>query len=236
MGAGRKQHAFKAALLLIVTVLIGAGCGSFWVSVREGERTGAVKNANKYFKQGRCDRVLDQLDQAEAARDLGPYGAQATYQRAVCLENLGHAVSARANYWMVVDFYPESPMKPMALEKLGRTGDRNSLAAFRQGLSSVRVVPQIEIPSPRYSETAERSGLVGSAVVVFTMGADEKVSDIRVVQMDHPLLASWSIEAVDRATIAEGATPPDLPVQTITQLVFSSIWHGEEREADKKAR
>ena len=217
-------------------VLIGAGCGSFWGNVRESERTRAVSNANKYFKQGRCSRVLEQLDQAEAAQDLGPYGAQATYQRAVCLENLGYTVLARANYWMVVDFYPESRMKPMALKKLGRTGSQDSLATFRQQLSSLRVVPQIEVPSPRYSETAERSGVVGAAVVVFTMGTDEKVSDIRVVQMDHPVLASWSIEAVDRATIAEGATPPDLPVQTITQLVFSSIWHGEEREADKKAR
>ena len=221
---------------LVLLAVFGVGCTSFWTNVREGERSRAAKQANSYFKDGRCDRVLDQLERAEAALNLGEYGAHATYQRAVCLENLGQKELARANYWMVVDFYPESPLKSKALEKLGRYGDLESLSQLEQESSSFRTYPQIEVPSPHYSEAAERSAVVGSCVLVFTMKADESISDIRVVQMDHPLLASWSIEAVSAAKIREGADPPDLPVKSVTKLVFSSFWHGESQEAPPKAR
>ena len=223
-------------LIVAVIAVFSVGCASFWTSVREGERTRAAKKANNYFKDGRCDRVLVQLDRAEAALKLGEYGAHATYQRAVCLENLGQTVAARANYWMVVDFYPESPMRPLALEKLGRYGNPEPLSQLKEEFSSLNVYPEIEIPSPRYSEAAERSAVVGSCFLVFTMAADQKTSDIRVVQMDHPLLASWAIEAVSAATIHEDVTPPDLPVKTVTKMVFSSFWHGDSQEAPEKAR
>jgi tetratricopeptide (TPR) repeat protein len=223
-------------VVLVLVAVFGVGCTSFWTSVREGERSRAVKQANSYFKEGRCDRVLAQLERAEAALNLGPYGAHATYQRAVCLENLGFREPARANYWMVVDFYPDSPLKSKALEKLGLHEESESLSELQRESASLLVYPQIEIPSPHYSEAAERSRVVGSCVLSFTMKADETVSDIRVLQMDHPLLASWSIEAVSAAKIREGSEPPDLPVTTVTKLVFSSFWHGETQEAPAKVR
>ncbi|MEE3325864.1 MAG: hypothetical protein VX252_00845 [Myxococcota bacterium] len=236
MNKRKSRKTEEGVILLALMLCFSVGCSSFWTSVREGERSRSVKQANTYFKDGRCGRVLNQLDRAEAAPDLGSYGAQATYQRAVCLENLGHKESARANYWMVVDFYPDSPMKSLALKKLGRSGDQRSLSAIQGEVSSLPILPDIEIPSPRYSETAERSALVGDVILVFKMDSDEKVSDIRVVHMDHPLLASWSIEAAAAAKIHEGAPKPDLPVQTVARLVFTSFWHGDGEEAPDQTR
>ena len=234
--AGKRRTGIEVVLLLALLFFFSAGCGSFWASVRDGERSRSEKKANTYFKDGRCQRALKQLDRAEAEKELGSYGAQGTYQRAVCLDNLGHEESARANYLMVVDFYPKSRMKELALQKLGGAEEIQTLSQIRDEASSLAVLRQIQIPSPRYSEAAERSGVVGDVIVMFTMNADQEVSDIRVVHMDHPLLASWSIEAVSNATLHEGATLPNPPARTLSRLVFTSFWHGDGEAETEKAK
>lgn len=232
----KEQISRECVFLLVLVLCVSTGCGSFWASVREGERNRSEKQANSYFKAGRCERALEQLDRSEAAQDLGSYGADATYQRAVCLEKLGHKEAARANYLMVVDFYPESRVKSLALGKLGRSKVRGEFSKDQAGLSPAPLPSQVEVPNSRYSEAAERSGLVGDTVLVFTLEADQSVSGIRVVEMGHPLLASWAIESVSQVTLRESAAPLSLPMQTVTRIIFSSHWHGDGEEASKEPK
>lgn len=235
-GLKREQISRACAFSLVVVLCVSTGCGSFWASVREGERSRSEKKANSYFKAGRCERVLEQLDRSEAAQDLGSYGADATYQRAVCLEKIGHKEVARANYFMVVDFYPESRVKPLALDKLGRSKFQREFSTDQAELTPLPMPSQVEMPGSRYSEAAERSGLVGDTVLVFTLEADQSVSSIRVLEMGHPLLASWAIESVSQATLREGAAQLSLPRQIVTRMIFSSHWHGDGQEASEEPK
>jgi len=154
----------------------------------------------------------------------------------VCLEKLGYKQAARANYLMILDFYPESRVKPLAMEKLAGPEFRDDFSKGLGGFSPVPMPSQVEMPSSRYSEAAERSGLVGDTVLVFTLEADQSVSGIRVVKMEHPLLASWAIESVSQATLREKAAPLPLPMQIITRIVFSSHWHGDGQEVSEEPK
>lgn len=235
-GVTRERTSRERAFFLILVLCVSTGCGSFWASVREGERSRSEKQANTYFKGGRCQRALDQLDRSEAAQDLGSYASDATYQRAVCLEKLGHKEAARANYLMILDFYPESRVKPLAMKQLAEPEFRDGFSKDQAGLSPLPMPSQVEMPGSRYSEAAERSGLVGDTVLVFTLEADQSVSGIRVLKMGHPLLASWAIESVSQATLREKAAPLPLPMQIITRVVFSSHWHGDGQEVSQEPK
>ena len=213
-------------MLLVLVLCFAMGCASFWDGVREDERDRAQAQANRYFKEDRCELVLAKLDRAESADDPGRYAAVATYQRAVCLSKLGRNTEARAHYLMLADFYPDDSLTRRALAGLGGSAPALDLSEARATVPSLLTSSGIEIPAPRYTQTAERSKLVGSVIALFTVGPKGEVSEIRVIDMSHPLLASWSIEAVARAKLKKGTWGLSLPMKTVTHLVFSSHWHG----------
>ncbi|MAI80179.1 MAG: hypothetical protein CL917_14620 [Deltaproteobacteria bacterium] len=230
----RSLRSIPPLLLLLLMAISSLGCGSFWASVREGERSRAQSQANTYFKDGRCDRVLRKLDRSEAAQDIGRYGAVATYQRAVCLEKLGAKQSGWANYRMLLDFYPDDSVASLARDALPKEGASPSISQLRAEVASLPMPSQIKIPSPRYTDTAERSGMVGDIVVTFMITGDRRISDIRVVQMDHPLLASWAIEAVSNINVTPAAASLPLPMRSAARIVFSSFWHEDGRKDDRE--
>ena len=54
------------------------------------------------------------------------------------------------------------------------------------------------VPAPRYSPYAQRSKIVGRVVISFELASKDRARKIRVLEMPHPLLATWAIEAVSQ--------------------------------------
>ena len=65
----------------------------------------------------------------------------------------------------------------------------------------------LRIASPRYSDHARRSRLVGRVVVSFDLSKIGRPAKIRVLEMPHPLLATWAIESIAQSKSREKETP-----------------------------
>ena len=61
----------------------------------------------------------------------------------------------------------------------------------------------LEIEVPRYSQNAQRSKIVGRVIVAFSLTKNGQPTRIRVLEMPHPLLATWAIEAISRSGPSE---------------------------------
>lgn len=180
---------------LIAILLVGSlGCASMWDRVRERERLFALESARTYAKRGSCVEALESLDRAQARMDLGAYGREAISTRIRCYERLGRTQAARAHRRLLEDFYGAShPAHPAA------DGSSVFRATLSEGERFEAPPSMLKIESPSYSEYARRSKIIGRVVVAFELAKDNSTKNIRVLEMPHPLLASWAIEAIEHS-------------------------------------
>lgn len=210
---------------LLLVLLSAAGCRSMWDSVREKERLFALESARTQTGRGQCADGLTSLDRAQARFDLGPYSRESTVARTRCYEKLGLDELAAAHRRMMTDFYTD---EPMAYPKL----DGSSVFRVKQvspGLIA-RTPSWLKILPPRYTDYAKRSKIIGRVIVSFELARNDRPRKIRVLEMPHPLLATWAIEAIASAEAKRKEGSPDIApgTQFITTFRFTYRWAGEQ--------
>lgn len=218
----------SAALFALLLVLGTSGCRSMWNKVRENERTFALENARSNAKRGRCADALADLDRAEAIMAIDRFAIESLQIRIRCYEKLGLMELRSAHRRLLDDYYAQEPMAFPA-------ADGSSVFRAETGAPTRfdRPPTWLKIARPRYTPYAQRSKLVGRVVVAFSLGANGKTTDIHVLEMPHPLLASWAIEAVAGAKPARGMKDK-VPVVESSR-VFVTTFNFEWRWADEPA-
>lgn len=216
----------SCSLGLVVALL---GCTTFWDQTRERERIFALENARTQTGRGQCAQALASLDRAQARLDLGLYARESTLARVRCYEKLGMNELASAHRRLAEDFYSE---EPLALPEPDGSSIFRVKTVSDGGFS--RPPSWLKIPAPRYSPYAQRSDIVGRVVVSFELAGNDRPRKIRILEMPHPLLASWTIEAIasaepkkkkDTATLMPGG-------RYVTTFVFEWRWAQEEQESE----
>lgn len=187
------------ALLALFALLPVFGCHSMWSRIRENERVFALENARTSAKRGQCVDAIKSLDRAEAVMAIDRFAIEAIQMRIRCYEKLGLVESMNAHQRLLDDYYREEPMAFPAHDGSSTFRARN---ASPQRFD--RPPSWLAIKRPRYTPYAQRSKIVGRVVVTFGLAANGRTTDIRVLEMPHPLLASWAIDAVAAAKPARG--------------------------------
>lgn len=215
-----------AASFAVLLVLSSAGCRSMWNKVRENERTFALENARSNAKRGRCGEALGDLDRAEAIMAIDRFAIESLQIRLRCYEKLGLMELRSAHQRLLEDYYKEEPMAFPA-------ADGSSVFRVQSGAPTRfdRPPTWLKIARPRYTPYAQRSKLVGRVVVAFSLAPNGRTTDIHVLEMPHPLLASWAIEAVAGAKPARGMKDK-VPVVESDRL-FVTTFNFEWRWADE---
>lgn len=224
----RARHAATIALLALI-VLGQAGCRTIWDRVRERERMFALETARTQTGRGQCARGLASIDRAQARLDLGAYARESTVARVRCYEKLGFSELAQAHRRLVTDFYTDEPMA---------YPEADGSSVFR-----VKTVPAsgferppswLKVPAPRYSPYSQRSKIVGRVVVSFELAGNDRARKIRVLEMPHPLLATWAIEAIAAAEPKKKeGSPTVMPGgRYVTTFVFQWRWAKEAPEEE----
>lgn len=216
--------------LLILFLVAQLSCSSMWQKVRERERMFALEAARNQTQRGQCGSGLDSLDRAQAKLDLGAYARESTLARARCYEKLEFSQLAKSHRTLFSDFYT---IEPMAFP------DADGSSVFRvQSLHSGGYQPPpsgLQIPQPRYSPYAQRSRIVGRVVIAFELQSKGEPNNIRVLEMPHPLLATWAIEAVTQAKTKSDVNIVHMPGDHyVTTFIFESRWvtrPGEEPDS-----
>jgi hypothetical protein len=201
-----------------------------WQKVRERERMFALEAARNQTQRGQCGSGLDSLDRAQAKLDLGAYARESTLARARCYEKLEFSQLAKSHRTLFSDFYT---IEPMAFP------DADGSSVFRvQSLHSSGYQPPpswLQIPQPRYSPYAQRSRIVGRVVIAFELQSKGEPNNIRVLEMPHPLLATWAIEAVTQAKTKSDVNIVQMPGDHyVTTFIFETRWvtrPGEEPDS-----
>ena len=211
------------ALLLVLPVF---GCGSMWSRVRENERTFALENARNDAKRGKCVDALQSLDRAEAVMAIDRFAIESLQLRIRCYEKLEHDEEMSAHRRLLDDFYTEEPMAFPAHD-----GSSVFRAHEDAPIRFDRPPSWLQIHRPRYTPYAQRSKIVGRVVVIFALAPSGKTTKIRVLEMPHPLLASWAIEAIAQAKPAR-AMKDKVPVLE-SDRTFVTTFNFEWRWADE---
>ena len=88
---------------------------------------------------------------------------------------------------------------------------------------SVKLIP-VNVPKPIYPDELSSGGFRGVARVSFTVHSSGKVSDVKVVDSDHPLFSEASIKAVREWRFKPWTVAPERPadVQVLAPMVFTS--------------
>lgn len=222
------------ALLLLVSV---AGCSSMWDRVRESERLFAADLARTQVDREQCVEALDSLDRAQARIDLGPYAGGSTRARVRCYEVLGLEEMARGHRRLIEDFYPlQDPLRDPAQDAADEETSRLPVSRVADidpgGYAAVPAI--LDLAQPRYSPSARRSKIVGRVIVAFDLTSAGKPTNLRVLEMPHPLLATWAMEAVAQSKLERKADPSQLPRgrRYVTTFLFSWRWATEPEEDD----
>ncbi len=224
LGAGTPGRA-GVLLGLLVLLLVQSGCASTWDRVRERERLFALESGRTQAKRGQCGKALVSMDRAQARIDIGAYARESVIARARCYEKLGLVEYGQAHRRLITDFYTDEPMA---------YPDARGTSVFRvKALSDGgydRPPAWLEVPSPRYTEYARRSKIIGRVVVAFELAGNNKPRRVRVLEMPHPLLASWAIEAVLTAKPKKKDDAVKLMPggRYVTTFVFEWRWAKEE--------
>jgi len=193
-GLAIRDRAKRAATIGVLALLLLSisGCSrTWWERVRERERVYALEAARARTARGQCVEGLEALDRAEARIDIGSYAREAITARSRCYEKLSQHELAAAHRRLLTDFYTS---EPMAFPK----ADGSSVFRIAD-LSADRYESPpswLKIQSPRYSEYARRSKIVGRVVIAFRLAENGRPKAIRVLEMPHPLLATWAIDAI----------------------------------------
>lgn len=218
----------RALLLLLASVILLPGCQSFWNRVRENERTFAVEKARNTAKRGQCLEAVDALDRAEAIMAIDRFAIEAIQMRVRCYEKLGSRELEGAHRRLLDDYYRSEPMALPA-------SDGSSVFRIRDELPIrfERPPSWLAIARPRYTPHAQRSKLVGRVVVAFGLGEKGRTNRIRILEMPHPLLATWAIEAVAQAKPKRGRSD-SIPIIE-SDLTYVTTFNFEWRWADEPA-
>ena len=227
----RPAHASLALRVALAAMLVlpVAGCTGLWDRVRENERELSVDIARTQAKRGQCSAALSSLDRAQARLDLGTYARESTIARARCYEKLGLEAMAYAHRRLVDDFYTD---EPMALP------EADGSSVFRVQKIPVggfdRPPRWLAVPEPRYSPYAQRSKIVGRVVVSFEIASNDKPKKIRVLEMPHPLLATWAVEAISQAKPSKKPEGANLMPggRYVTTFLFEWRWAKEAPEEE----
>jgi hypothetical protein len=198
-----------------------------WQRVRENERAYAANQARTELERGHWREALRSLDRAQARLDLGPYARESTQGRIRCYEGLELRALSRAHHRLIEDFY---------------TGEEQALPEA-DGSSIFRVADMdpadyepppswLAIPSPRYSPYARRSKIVGRVVVGFELAKDGSPTRLRVLEMPHPLLASWALEALALSQPDEEGERQALMPGGRYVTTFRFHWHWAEDDKE----
>jgi hypothetical protein len=218
-------------VIALITLISQSGCRKMWQQVREGERTSALESARDQARRGECEAALISLDRAQASLNIGVYARESTVTRARCYKELGRTELAAAHRRLLTDFYENEPMA--IPEPDGSSVFRVANVTF-DGFN--RPPSGLRIPAPRYNAYARRSGIIGRVVLSFDLASDGRPRMIRVVEMPHPLLASWAIEAVAQASFRKNQKPLLAPGEHYLSL-FDFEWHwAREKEKEKEGK
>jgi hypothetical protein len=213
--------------LLIAVLLIPTttACHRMWDKVRENERTFSLENARNNSKRGKCADALEDLDRAEAIMEIDRFAIEALQLRIRCYEKLGQHELQAAHLRLLDDYYRKEPMAFPA-------ADGSSVFRLESGapLRFERPPSWLSVERPRYTPYAQRSKIVGRVVVAFGLRDNGKTTSIRVLEMPHPLLATWAIEAVAHAKPGRGLKDK-IPVIR-SERVFVTTFNFEWRWAD----
>lgn len=221
-----------AAFFAVLLVLGSSGCRSMWNQVRESERTFALENARNNAKRGRCGEALDNLDRAEAIMAIDRFAIESLQIRIRCYEKLGLPELRAAHRRLLEDYYTQEPMAFPA-------ADGSSVFRAESGAPEHfdRPPTWLEIARPRYTAYAQRSKIVGRVVVAFSLGENGRTTNIHVLEMPHPLLASWAIEAVAGAKPARGmkGRVPVVDSNRVFVTTFNFEWRWADEPADAQS-
>ena len=207
-------------LSLVLLLVFQTGCASMWEGVRERERLFALDTARNQTQRGQCGPGLSSLDRAEARLDIGLYALEATTARVRCYDKLGLSEMASAHRRLLNDFYNE---EPMALPE----ADGSSIFRVKTISGGGYETPPgwLVVPQPRYSPYAQRSKIVGRVVIAFDLASNGTTKRIRVLEMPHPLLATWAIEAISQAKPKSSETPKLMPGgRYVATFIFEWRW------------
>ncbi len=143
-----------------------------------------------------------------------------------CYEKLARFEEMSAHRRLLEDFYTVEPMAFPA-------HDGSSVFRAREGAPTRfdRPPSWLQIERPRYTPYAQRSKIVGRVVITFGLAPNGKTTKIRILEMPHPLLASWAIESVARAKPAR-AMKDKVPVLE-SDRSFVTTFNFEWRWADE---
>jgi TonB family protein len=204
-----------AALLALSSI----GCGTMWEKVRENERGFALENARSDAKRGKCTEALESLDRAEAIMAIDRFALEATQIRIRCYEKLGLAEQQSAHRRLLDDFYRDEPMAFPA-------ADGSSVFRVAEGapVRFDRPPSWLDIERPRYTPYAQRSKIVGRVVITFTLAENGRTKNIRVLEMPHPLLAAWAIEAIGQAKPKRKGQVPIIESDRAYVTTFNFEW------------
>ena len=223
---GRRIGLWLACAAIAVTL---TGCTSMWNRLRERERIFALETGRTQTGRGQCGPGLESIDRAQARLDLGLYARESTVARSRCYEKLGMDELAAAHRRLLTDFYTK---EPMALPE----ADGSSIFRVETLLAERYERPPgwLEIPSPRYSPYAQRSKIVGRVVISFELASNKRAKKIRVLEMPHPLLATWAIEAIANAEPNKRKVPSVVMPgdRYVTTFVFEWRW-AEPQQVDE---
>ncbi len=214
------------AVLALLLMLPLFGCGSMWSRLRENERGFALENARTQSKRGKCAEALDDLDRAESVMAIDRFAIESLQIRIRCYEKLERSEEMSAHRRLLEDFYTEEPMAFPA-------HDGSSVFRAHEGapIQFERPPSWLQIERPRYTPYAQRSKIVGRVVISFGLAPNGKTTKIRILEMPHPLLASWAIESVARAKPAR-AMKDKVPVLE-SDRSFVTTFNFEWRWADE---
>lgn len=190
----RRSRSIIVPALALLLVLLLVGCGSMWSRMRENERVFALENARTQAGRGKCVDALEDLDRAEAVMAIDRFAIESLQIRIRCYEKLARFEEMSAHRRLLDDFYSVEPMAFPA-------HDGSSLFRVREGAPTRfdRTPSWLQIARPRYTPYAQRSKIVGRVVITFDLAPNGRTTKIRILEMPHPLLASWTIEAVANA-------------------------------------
>ncbi|MEM9175817.1 MAG: energy transducer TonB [Myxococcota bacterium] len=212
------------AILLCAILTSTVGCRSMWDAQRENERMFALDAARTHANRGQCDKALGEIDRAQSRIDLGAYSRESVLARLRCYEKLGMTELASAHRRLVADFYTDEPMA---------YPDPDGSSIFRVRTISKggydRPPAWLKISAPRYPEFARRSRIIGRVVVAFELAGNDRPRSIRVLEMPHPLLATWAIEAITQAKGKKKKNAPELIPggRYVTTFLFEYRWAKE---------
>lgn len=219
--------------LVLILALVGLSlisCRGMWNALRENERGFALENARNNAKRGKCAEALEDLDRAEAIMAIDRFAIEATQLRIRCHERLEQFVQQSAHRRLLDDYYKEEPMAFPAM-------DGSSVFRARENTPTRFEKPPswLDIARPRYTPYAQRSKIVGRVVVQFSLGEGGKTKDIRILEMPHPLLANWAIEAVAHAKPKRGMSGkvPVIESERIFVTTFNFEWRWADEGLDE---